>query len=128
MVTRDDVTAAARPAGTETAGTETAGTALADLRPAGRRTRVSGVRKATAGAMVASAFTAPHVTEWVWVDVTRTMKLVRRLRREPEFADVRVSPLLLVARALLVAVRRHPGMNASWQDGADGAEIVTHPR
>jgi pyruvate dehydrogenase E2 component (dihydrolipoamide acetyltransferase) len=78
--------------------------------------------------MVASAFTAPHVTEWVSIDVTRTMKLVRRLRREPEFAGVKLSPLLLVARAVLVATRRHPGVNASWVDGASGAEIVTHPQ
>jgi pyruvate dehydrogenase E2 component (dihydrolipoamide acetyltransferase) len=72
--------------------------------------------------MVASAFSAPHVTEWVQVDVTRTMKLVERLRADREFADVRVSPLLLVAKALLVAVRRNPGVNATWDDAAQ--EIV----
>jgi pyruvate dehydrogenase E2 component (dihydrolipoamide acetyltransferase) len=88
--------------------------------PGGREQRrpVKGVRKLTAEAMVASAFTAPHVTEFVTVDVTRTMKLVARLRRE--LGEVRVSPLLIVARALLVAVRRHPEINASW----DGDAIV----
>jgi len=86
------------------------------------RIPIRGVRKRTAEAMVASAFTAPHVTEWLSVDVTRSMKLVRRLRADPEFHGVKVSPLLLVARALLLAVRRNPMVNASWD--ADAQEIV----
>ncbi len=75
-----------------------------------------------AEAMVASAFTAPHVTEWVQVDATRTMKLVSRLRETPAFKDTRVTPLTLFARAALLAARRHPGINAVW-DG-DAGEIV----
>lgn len=92
-----------------------------------RETRlpVKGVRKATAEAMVASAFTAPHVSVFVTVDVTRTMRLVERLRADREFADVKVSPLLLVARALLIAVRRNPGVNASF-DQAAGEIVVKH--
>jgi 2-oxoisovalerate dehydrogenase E2 component (dihydrolipoyl transacylase) len=86
------------------------------------RIPVRGVRKYMAAAMVASAFTAPHVTEFLQVDVTETMAAVRRVRDLPEYADVRVSPLLFVARALLVAVRRHPLINSSWDDGAQ--EIV----
>ncbi|MEY9870955.1 2-oxoisovalerate dehydrogenase E2 component (dihydrolipoyl transacylase) [Streptacidiphilus sp. MAP12-33] len=87
------------------------------------RVPIKGVRKATAAAMVASAFTAPHVTEWVQVDVTRTMKLVRKLKETGELgAGVRVSPLLLVAKALLIAMKRHPEINASWDEGAQ--EIV----
>ncbi|MGI5119793.1 dihydrolipoamide acetyltransferase family protein [Marinactinospora thermotolerans] len=86
------------------------------------RIPIKGVRKHTAAAMVTSAFTAPHVTEFLQVDVTRMMKSVRRLRERPEFAGVKVSPLLLVARALLTAVRRHPGINASWDEEAQ--EIV----
>ncbi|MEU3750082.1 biotin/lipoyl-containing protein, partial [Streptomyces narbonensis] len=35
------------------------------------RTPIKGVRKATAAAMVGSAFTAPHVTEFVTFDITR---------------------------------------------------------
>jgi pyruvate/2-oxoglutarate dehydrogenase complex dihydrolipoamide acyltransferase (E2) component len=58
------------------------------------------------------------------VDVTRTMETFKRLRELPEFADVKVSPLLLVARALLTAVARNPMVNAAWADGPDGAEIV----
>jgi pyruvate dehydrogenase E2 component (dihydrolipoamide acetyltransferase) len=79
----------------------------------------------TAEAMVASAFTAPHVTEWLSVDVSRTLPLVRRLRGDAEFADLKISPLLLIARALLIAVRRHPEINASW-DGDAGEIVVKH--
>jgi pyruvate dehydrogenase E2 component (dihydrolipoamide acetyltransferase) len=87
-----------------------------------RRVPVKGVRKATAAAMVSSAFTAPHVTEFVTVDVTRTMKLVEQLKQDPSMAGLRVNSLLLVAKALLVAIRRHPEVNASWDE--DNQEIV----
>ena len=86
------------------------------------RIPVRGVRKHTAAAMVTSAFTAPHVTEFLQVDVTETMAAVRRARDLPEFAGVRVSPLLFVAKALLVAARRHPMINSSWDEAAQ--EIV----
>ncbi|MEV5886370.1 dihydrolipoamide acetyltransferase family protein [Streptomyces sp. NPDC052020] len=86
------------------------------------RIPVTGVRRATARAMVASAFTAPHVTEFVTVDVTRTMKLIDRLKRHPDMAGRRVGPLLLAARAFSLAVRRHPEINASWDE--ERQEIV----
>ena len=115
-VTRDDVMAAAdgslgsrAPVARETGERET-------------RIPVKGVRKMTAQAMVASAFTAPHVTEWVTIDVTRTMELVDRLRTNREFAGVKVSPLLVLAKALILGVRRHPGVNATWDEAAQ--EIV----
>jgi pyruvate dehydrogenase E2 component (dihydrolipoamide acetyltransferase) len=88
------------------------------------RVPIKGTRKATAAAMVASAFTAPHVTEFLTLDVTRTVKLVARLKELPEYADVRVSPLLIVAKALIAAVARHPEVNASWDEAAQ--EIVIH--
>lgn len=90
----------------------------------GRQTRVpvKSVRKRTAEAMVASAFTAPHVTVFHTLDITRTMKLVARLREDREFAEVRVTPLLIAAKAVLTAVRRHPEINASWDDATQ--EIV----
>jgi len=92
--------------------------------PDGRQTRVpvKSVRKRTAEAMVTSAFTAPHVTVFHTVDVTKTMKLVARLREDREFADVRVTPLLIALKALLLAVDRHPEINASWDDATQ--EIV----
>ncbi|RMI31066.1 dihydrolipoamide acetyltransferase family protein, partial [Streptomyces triticirhizae] len=87
-----------------------------------RRVPVRGVRKATAQAMVDSAFTAPHVTEFVTVDITRTVRLVERLKSDPDMAGLRVNPLLLVARALLVALRRNPEANAAWDE--ERQEIV----
>jgi 2-oxoisovalerate dehydrogenase E2 component (dihydrolipoyl transacylase) len=90
------------------------------------RIPVKGVRKHTAAAMVASAFTAPHVTVFHTVDVTRTMKLRQRLLARPELAGVKVSPLVFVARALLLAVKRHPMVNSSWDEAAQ--EIVVKSR
>jgi pyruvate dehydrogenase E2 component (dihydrolipoamide acetyltransferase) len=116
-VSRTDVEAAAETSGSATPASRPLAAAAED-----QRIPVKGVRKATAAAMVASAFTAPHVTEFVTVDVTPTMDLVKRLRAMPDFAGVKVSPLLLVARALLVAVRRHPMLNSTWDD--DNQEIV----
>jgi 2-oxoisovalerate dehydrogenase E2 component (dihydrolipoyl transacylase) len=86
------------------------------------RIPIKGVRKVTAAAMVSSAFTAPHVTEFITVDVTRTVKLVDRLREDREFRGVKVSPLLIVAKALVIASRRNPGINATWDEAAQ--EIV----
>jgi pyruvate dehydrogenase E2 component (dihydrolipoamide acetyltransferase) len=84
---------------------------------------VKGVRKATSSAMVRSAYTAPHVSVWTDVDATRTMELVKRLKASPDFADVKVSPLLIMARAVIWAVRRTPMVNAAWVDTDHGAEI-----
>ncbi|GIM97220.1 dihydrolipoamide acetyltransferase family protein [Paractinoplanes toevensis] len=87
-----------------------------------RRIPVKGVRKLTAENMTASAFTAPHVTEFLTIDVTRSMKALEKLKGRREFADLRVSPLLLVAKAVLLAVGRHPMVNSTWSGGTN--EIV----
>jgi 2-oxoisovalerate dehydrogenase E2 component (dihydrolipoyl transacylase) len=127
-ITRDDVQRAAsaddqvRSADIGGNGGRTA-TLPAAARPGGEeRIAVRGVRKYMAAAMVSSAFTAPHVTEFLQVDVTETMAAVRRVRELGEFADLRVSPLLFVARALLIAAARHPLINSSWDAAAE--EIV----
>jgi 2-oxoisovalerate dehydrogenase E2 component (dihydrolipoyl transacylase) len=86
------------------------------------RRPIKGVRKMTAEAMVRSAFTAPHVTEFLTVDITRSMRLVDKLKRRSDFDGVRVSPLLLVMKALLLSIKRHPEINASWDEAAQ--EIV----
>ncbi|MEU5887868.1 dihydrolipoamide acetyltransferase family protein [Streptomyces sp. NPDC047461] len=131
IITREDVHAAAAP---EPTVVETpAPTAAPAQAPApvptydtARETRipVKGVRKATAAAVVGSAFTAPHVTEFVTVDVTRTMKLVEELKRSDKYGmqGLRVNPLLLIAKALLVAIKRNPDVNASWDEA--NQEIV----
>ena len=94
-------------------------------RPRGvRETRepVKGVRKMMASAMVGSAFTAPHVTEWVTVDATATVELVERLKKNREFREVKVSPLLVLAKAALLAIRRTPEINSEWDEAAQ--EVV----
>ncbi|MEV8307271.1 dihydrolipoamide acetyltransferase family protein [Streptomyces flavidovirens] len=118
-VTRDDVHAAAVPAPAPVVVPVVAPPPVTAA-PAERETRlpVKGVRKATAAAVTASAFTAPHVTEFVTVDVTRTMKLVEELKQDPELTGRRITPLLLVAKALLTAIRRNPEVNASWDETA----------
>lgn len=116
-ITRDDVQRAA-------GGQPAAAAAAPALALAGREERIPirGVRKHTAAAVAASAFTAPHVTEFLQVEVGATMDAVARLRELPEFAGLRVSPLLMVARALLIAVKRHPMINSTWDEAAQ--EIV----
>ncbi|GEP47439.1 2-oxo acid dehydrogenase subunit E2 [Microbacterium saccharophilum] len=85
---------------------------------------VKGVRKAIASGMVRSAYTAPHVSVWTDVDATRTMELVKRLKASPDFADIKVSPLLIMARAVIWAVRRTPMVNAAWIDNEDGSAEI----
>ncbi len=133
IITREDVHAAAAPVSEPVTRTPVAEPAPAPAAVAvaaydtSRETRipVKGVRKATAAAMVGSAFTAPHVTEFVTIDVTRTMKLIEEIKRAPEkheMQGLRVNPLLLIAKALLVAIRRNPDINASWDEASQ--EIV----
>ena len=93
--------------------------------PREERIPVRGVRKHIASAMVTSAFTAPHVTGFLDVDVSETMAALRRIRDLPEFAGLRVSPLLFVARAVLVAVARHPMINSVWDEQAQQI-VVRH--
>lgn len=108
VITREDVQRAAQPAAPGPARQ--------------RREPVRGVRKATAAAMVSSAFTAPHVTVFLTVDVTPMMQLRARLKTQPAFRDVKLTPLAFAARAMCLAVRRTPEVNASWQES--GSEIV----
>ena len=117
VITREDIQRAANPAGN--------GTASSDAGPdAGqqRREPIRGVRKATAAAVVASAFTAPHVTMFLTVDVTPTMELRAQLTGQPQFRGVKLTPLAFAARAVCLAARRTSEVNASW-DEATG-EIV----
>nr|WP_221200284.1 dihydrolipoamide acetyltransferase family protein [Nocardioides soli] len=121
-VSREDVEAAAA-AGTSYG--ESQGTHRPYDVPQGEREwrePVKGVRKMMAQAMSQSAFTSPHVTEWVTVDVSRTMQLVERLKSRREFRELRVSPLLVLARACILAMRRTPEINSWWDEAAQ--EVV----
>jgi 2-oxoisovalerate dehydrogenase E2 component (dihydrolipoyl transacylase) len=121
-ITRADVESAADGGAPESVAVAPRRTV--DFDPATREQRIpiKGVRKMMAAAMVDSAFTAPHVTIFTTVDVTSMMEFVDRLRSAKDFADVRVTPLLVVAKALLLAVRRNPLINSTWDDAAQ--EIV----
>ncbi|MFI6257334.1 dihydrolipoamide acetyltransferase family protein [Micromonospora zamorensis] len=120
-ITREDVQQAASGAVAEPIATPSVTTSAASFgTDREQRIPVKGVRKLTAENMSRSAFTAPHVTEFLTVDVTRAMKALDRLRGRREWRDVRVSPLLLVAKAVLLAVKRHPMVNSTWA----GDEIV----
>lgn len=94
--------------------------------PGETRFPIKGVRKATAEAMTESAFTAPHATEFLTIDTTRSMKLVHKLAQDPRFEGVRVTLLLLIAKAMLTAAKEFPEINASWD--APNDEIVQHHR
>ncbi|QCX26271.1 dihydrolipoamide acetyltransferase family protein [Nocardioides jishulii] len=113
VVTRDDVLGAVGAPSTPS---------RVSTDPRERREPVKGVRKMMAQAMSASAFTAPHVTEWITVDVTRSLRYVDRLRQRPEYADVKVTPLLLLARACMLAMKRTPEINSTFDDAA--GEVV----
>ena len=86
------------------------------------RIPVKGVRKVIAAAMTQSAFTAPHVSVFVDIDASRTMEFVKRLKNSPDFAGIRVSPLLIAAKAVIWAVRRNPMVNSTFTP----AEITVH--
>lgn len=120
LITREDVHAAL-----DAVPSNTAGDAARAVRPGERETRtaIKGVRKFTAAAMVQSAFTAPHVTEFLTVDVTPAMDLLARLKGSSAFSGVKLTPLTLAAKAVLIALRRNPSLNARWDDSSQ--EIVT---
>ncbi|WP_315914742.1 dihydrolipoamide acetyltransferase family protein [Arthrobacter sp. lap29] len=86
------------------------------------RTPIKGVRKFMAQAMVQSAFTAPHVSEFLTVDVTSGMDFLEKLRSQKDFAGVKITPLTLAAKAVCLAAARRPALNSHWDEAA--AEVV----
>lgn len=134
VITRADVDAYAerigaepsRPAGTPERETTAASGTLprAEGRPRETRIPIRGVRKHTAAAMVQSAFTAPHVTVFHTVDVTATMEMLARLRDDRALAEHRIGPLAVVAKAVCLALRHAPGLNARWDE--ESGEIVEY--
>jgi pyruvate dehydrogenase E2 component (dihydrolipoamide acetyltransferase) len=130
LITRDDVRNFVGGGDLPAAAQELAGEAgqaqehVPSPRPGERemRTPIKGVRKFTAAAMVSSAFTAPHVTEFLTVDVTPAMELLTRLKASKAFAGLKLTPLTLVAKAALIALRRSPTLNSRWDEA--NQEIV----
>lgn len=122
-VTRNDVELAASLGQNGGSMSEVAATAVASLGE-DRREAIRGVRRITAENMSRSYREHVHVTEWVEVDVTETMNLVEVLKKRREFAQEKVSPTLIFAKAVCLALGRTPVMNASWDE--DAQEIVHH--
>ncbi|MFF2345457.1 dihydrolipoamide acetyltransferase family protein [Pseudarthrobacter sp. NPDC058119] len=124
LITREDVQEfsghAEQPATQQRGAVSPAG-----ARPGERETRtpIKGVRKHTAAAMVQSAFTAPHATEFLTVDVTPSLELLAKLKTSREFAGIKLTPLTLAAKALLIALGRNPALNSRWDE--ENQEIVT---
>ncbi len=137
LITRDDVERAAAGVGVVAASAapmSAASASAASVHAASvhaafgsqRETRIPirGVRKQTAAAMVSSAFSAPHASEFLTIDVTPTMELIARLKQNREFAGLRVNLLTVVAKALCIAVARTPSVNSRWDEAAQ--EIIEH--
>ncbi len=122
-VSKDDVLAAAGTPVVEVRGAQATSLETSGARET--REPIKGVRKQMANAMVASAFTAPHVTEWITIDATATVELVARLKDRREFQDIKVSPLLVAARACVLALRRTPLVNSTWDEAAQEV-VVKH--
>ncbi|MFF4594922.1 dihydrolipoamide acetyltransferase family protein [Amycolatopsis sp. NPDC001319] len=120
VITREDVERAANGSAPAAAVTSTVDTTYAATRE--RRVPIKGVRKATAAAMVQSAYTAPHVTEFLTVDVTPMMELREKLKKSREFSGVKLTPLAFAAKAVCLAAKRTPDVNAVWDEAAQ--EIV----
>jgi pyruvate dehydrogenase E2 component (dihydrolipoamide acetyltransferase) len=118
VITRDDVVRADADLRAE----PEMGPEPVDGRREDTRIPIKGVRKATAQAMVASAFTAPHVSEWVTCDVSATMDLLERLKARRDFSDLRVSALVVIAKAVCLALQQTPELNSAWDEAAQ--EIV----
>lgn len=118
VITREDVHLAANGS----TGTLPVEQSIVDPSSRERRVPIKGVRKATAAAMVQSAFTAPHVTEFLTIDVTPMMEFREKLKKSRKFADVKVTPLTFAAKAVCLAAKRTPDVNAVWDEAAQ--EVV----
>ncbi|MFE4725536.1 dihydrolipoamide acetyltransferase family protein [Microbacterium sp. NPDC056736] len=88
------------------------------------RTPIRGVRRLTADAMVRSAFTAPHVTTFLTADVTATSELIASLKADRALQEHRIGIMAVAAKAVCLALARHPGLNSRWDEQA--GEIVEH--
>ncbi|HEX6075933.1 MAG TPA: dihydrolipoamide acetyltransferase family protein [Micromonosporaceae bacterium] len=121
-ISRDDVLAASSQAqrAAEPVPAVAAGPVFGPERE--QRIPIKGVRKLTAENTARSAFTAPHVTEFLTIDATRGMRALKRLKSMPGWEELKISPLLLAAKAVLLAIQRHPMINSTWDEGQ--GEIV----
>jgi 2-oxoisovalerate dehydrogenase E2 component (dihydrolipoyl transacylase) len=93
-------------------------------RPGGdRRIALRGVRRAMFTSMTDS-LQIPQATAMIEADVTGTADMLETLKMRREFAGLRVSPLLVFAKAACLAMSKIPEINSSYD--AENNEIVLH--
>lgn len=126
LITREDVESYAARTAAESVAAAPAFTAPESTSTADERIPIRGVRKHTADAMVRSAFTAPHAATFLTVDVTASVAFVAGLRADRRYADDRIGIMAVAAKAVCLALRRTPELNATWDDAA--GEIVRFGR
>ncbi len=128
-VTREDVMAAAADTRGEARAAEPApvrrisGTA-ASIAEEEEHVPVRAIRRSIARQMVRSYHELVHVTEWCTIDATELMQLRERLNASPEAQGQKLSPLPIVVKALVPAIRQWPHVNSSWAGDDDNAEII----
>lgn len=88
-----------------------------------RRVPLRGIRREMFRAMT-SSLNVPQATAFSEVDVTGTMELIEILRARREFAGLRISPLLVFAKAACLAIARNPEINSSFDEATE--EIILH--
>jgi pyruvate dehydrogenase E2 component (dihydrolipoamide acetyltransferase) len=88
-----------------------------------RRVRLKGIRREMFRSMT-SSLKVPQATAFTEVDVTGTMELIENLKQRREFTGLRISPLLVFAKAACLAIARNPEINSSLDEATE--EIVLH--
>lgn len=88
-----------------------------------RRIALRGIRREMFATMTAS-LQVPQATAMIETDVTGTVELLEILRTRKEFTGLRVSPLLVFAKAACLAISRIPEINSSFD--TDSQEIILH--
>lgn len=115
-------------AGTGPGGTITAEDVLAAAQGVGpasgeRRVPLRGIRREMFRSMTES-LNVPQATAFVEIDVTATMELLEIVKQRREFTGLRISPLLVFAKAACLAIGRNPEINSSFDEERE--EIVLH--
>ena len=121
-ITEKDVTAAVQAgAAAPAAPAAPAMPAVAAAAPAGTFEPLGTVRRITAERMASSARSVASVTLLMEVDMTEAARFRGQLA--PEFErrhGARLAYDAMIAKAVAIALREHPDVNARWQEAADG--------
>ena len=116
-IVREDVVSAVRQAGgqgsaTRAKGGESASLERDDWGPV-RREQLSRMRRTIAANMLRSVSTIPHLTNFDDADVTELERLRKASAEEHAKANVKLTALSFVIKAVSLSLRLHPAINAS---------------